>query len=119
MKEKNLLRKEIEKYLQLPFVMAILLVVMNIVVYWMDVYSGMVVTGFILLYLAVCVYMYFRKRPNIMSDLVAFSFSHGSIQSALIKELAVPYTLVDINGRILWSNKAFYETIKSDKQRHA
>ena len=116
MKEKNLLRKEIEKYLQLPFVMAILLVVMNILVYWMDVCSGVIVTVFLFLYLGVCGYMYFRKRPNIMSDLVAFSFSHGSIQSALIKELAVPYTLVDINGRILWSNKAFYETIKSDKQ---
>ena len=116
MKEKNLLRKEIEKYLTIPFVMTILLVVMNVLVYWIDVTSGAIVTVFILLYLGVAGYIYFRKRPNIMSDLVAFSFSHGSIQSALIKELAVPYTLVDINGRILWSNKAFYDAIKSGKQ---
>lgn len=116
MKEKNLLRKEIEKYLKIPFIMTILLAIMNILVYGLDLTSGIIVTLFILLYLGVVGYIYFRKRPNIMSDLVAFSFSHGSIQSALIKELAVPYTLVDINGRILWSNNAFYETIKSDKQ---
>ena len=51
-----------------------------------------------------------------MSDLVAFSFAHGSVLSKLIKELAIPYTLVDSNGRVLWSNKAFYDIVKSDRQ---
>ena len=116
MSDKNPLKKEIEKYLQVPFYMAVLLVIMNGVVYGVDTTSGIIVTVFIVAYFSVAAYMYFRKRPNIMSDLVAFSFAHGSVQSKLIKELAIPYTLVDSNGRVLWSNKAFYETVKSDKQ---
>ena len=96
--------------------MAVLLVIMNGVVYGVDTTSGVVVTVFILAYFGVVMYLYFRKRPNIMSDLVAFSFAHGSVQSKLIKELAVPYTLVDSNGRVLWSNKAFYDIVKSDRQ---
>ncbi len=116
MSDKNPLKKEIEKYLQVPFYMAVLLVIMNGVVYGVDTTSGIVVTVFIVAYFSVAAYMYFRKRPNIMSDLVAFSFAHGSVQSKLIKELAIPYTLVDSNGRVLWSNKAFYEIVKSDKQ---
>ena len=96
--------------------MAVLLVIMNGVVYGVDTTSGIIVTVFIVAYFSVAAYMYFRKRPNIMSDLVAFSFAHGSVQSKLIKELAIPYTLVDSNGRVLWSNKAFYEIVKSDKQ---
>lgn len=116
MKEDKLLRKEIEKYLKVPFVMAIILLVMNIVIYFFDTTSGIIVSVFILLYIAVAGVFYFRRKPNIMSDLVSFSFAHNSIQSALIKELAIPYTLVDAKGRILWSNKAFFETIKSDKQ---
>ena len=96
--------------------MAVLLIVMNGVVYGIDTTSGVVVTVFILAYFGVVMYLYFRKRPNIMSDLVAFSFAHGSVQSKLIKELAIPYTLVDSNGRVLWSNKAFYDIVKSDKQ---
>ena len=96
--------------------MAVLLIIMNIVVYGINTTSGVVVTIFILAYFGVVMYLYFRKRPNIMSDLVAFSFAHGSVQSKLIKELAVPYTLVDSNGRVLWSNKAFYDIVKSDKQ---
>ncbi len=116
MNDKNPLKKEIEKYLKVPFYMAVLLVVMNGVVYGVDTTSGVVVTVFILAYFGVVMYLYFQKRPNIMSDLVAFSFAHGSVQSKLIKELAVPYTLVDSNGRVLWSNKAFYDIVKSDRQ---
>ena len=116
MNDKNPLKKEIEKYLKVPFYMAVLLVVMNGVVYGVDTTSGVVVTVFILAYFGVVMYLYFRKRPNIMSDLVAFSFAHGSVQSKLIKELAIPYTLVDSNGRVLWSNKAFYDIVKSDRQ---
>ena len=96
--------------------MEVLLIIMNIVVYGIDTTSGVVVTIFILAYFGVVMYLYFRKRPNIMSDLVAFSFAHGSVQSKLIKELAIPYTLVDSNGRVLWSNKAFYDIVKSDRQ---
>ena len=116
MNEKSLLRKEIEKYLKIPFYMVILLVIMNGVVYGIDVTSGVVVSVFIIAYLGGAGYLYFSKRPNIMSDLVAFSFAHDSVQRELIKELSIPYILVDQNGRVLWSNKAFFETVKSDKQ---
>ena len=116
MNEKSLLRKEIEKYLKIPFYMVILLVIMNGVVYGIDVTSGVVVSVFIIAYFCGAGYLYFSKRPNIMSDLVAFSFAHDSVQRELIKELSIPYILVDQNGRVLWSNKAFFETVKSDKQ---
>ena len=116
MTDKNLLRKEVERYLKIPFFLSFLLIVMNIVIYWFDPPCGMIVSGFVLLYMGVALYLYFKRRPNIMSDLVSFGFAHSSVQSALIKELTVPYTLVDSKGRILWSNKAFYETIRSDKQ---
>lgn len=116
MNEKNLLRKEIEKYMKIPFYMVILLLVMNGIVYRIDMTSGVVVSSFIAVYLGGASYVYFRKRPNIMSDLVSFSLAQGSVQSELIKELSIPYTLVDVKGRVLWSNKAFYDTVKSDKQ---
>lgn len=116
MNESKLLRKEIEKYLKVPFILTIPLLIMNGVVYCFDVNSGIIVSVFVLIYFGVAGYMYFKRRPNIMTDLMAFGFAHGSVQSTLIKEMAIPYTLVDKNGRILWSNKAFYDTIKSDKQ---
>lgn len=116
MQEKTVLKKEIEKYLKFPFTLAILLIAMNVVVYGYDLKCGISITVFVVLYLLVATYMYFRKRPTIMSDLVAFGFAHGSVQNELIRELSIPYTLVDHTGRILWSNKAFYEAVGSDRQ---
>ena len=116
MKKDNLLKREIEKYLQIPFVMVILLLIMNGVVYGLDVTSGIIVTIFVLVYFGTISIIYFRRKPNIMSDLVSFSFEHGSVQNALIKELAVPYVLVNEKGRVLWNNQAFYDAVKSDKQ---
>jgi len=116
MKKNSLLRKEIEKYLQIPFAMIILLLIMNGVVYGLDVTSGIVVTVFVLLYWGTISIIYFKRKPNIMSDLVAFTFAHGSVQNELIKELTVPYILVNLKGRILWSNQAFCDVVKSDMQ---
>lgn len=116
MKKNSLLRKEIEKYLQVPFIMVILLLIMNGIVYGIDITSGVIVSVFVLVYLTIVSIVYFRRKPNIMSDLVAFSFAHGSVQNELIKELTIPYALVNLQGRVLWSNKAFYDAAKSDKQ---
>ena len=116
MKENRLLRKELDKYLKVPFYLLALLIVMNVVVYRMDVKCGLVVSVVLLFYLVGAFYVYFRKRPNVISDLVTLGFARGSIQTTLLKELSVPYSLVDSKGRVLWGNKAFYDTIKSDRQ---
>lgn len=116
MKKNSLLRREIEKYLQVPFIMVFLLLIMNGVIYGIDIASGVIVSVFVLIYLTIVSVVYFRRKPNIMSDLVAFSFAHGSVQNELIKELTIPYALINLHGRILWSNKAFYDAAKSDKQ---
>lgn len=116
MKKNSLLRQEVEKYLQVPFLMIVLLLIMNGIVYGIDITCGIVVSVFVLIYLIIVSALYFKRKPNIMSDLVAFSFAHGSVQNELIKELTVPYALVNIKGRVLWNNQAFYDAAKSDKQ---
>lgn len=116
MKENRLLKKELEKYLRIPFLMMIILVVMSGIVYKIDTRSGLVTSLFLATYLLCALYIYARKKPNIVSDLITLGFSQGSIQTHLLKELTVPYTLVDAKGLVLWSNKAFFDLIKSDRQ---
>lgn len=116
MKENRLLRKAIDKYLRVPFYLLIILIVMNIIIYRVDVTCGVVVSLFLLVYLLGAVYIYVRRRPNVISQLVSIGFAQSSIQTSLLKELSVPYTLVDAKGRVLWSNKAFFDAIKSDRQ---
>lgn len=115
-KSRNLLEHEIERYLRVPFYLLIILIVFNGLVYAFDRKCGFIITGGMLIYLLTAIIIYYKKRPQIMTDLISFSFAHGSIQSELIKELSIPYALVNDNGRVLWCNKAFYQAVKSDKQ---
>ncbi|MGN0437174.1 MAG: DHH family phosphoesterase [Lachnospiraceae bacterium] len=116
MKENRLLRKELDKYLKAPFYYLILLLMMNGIVYYFSIRCGLIVSGFLIAYYVAALYVYVRRRPNILSDLVTLGFAQGSIQNTLLKEMSVPYTLVDSKGRLLWSNHAFYEMVKSDRQ---
>ncbi len=115
-KSTNLLEKKIEKYLRIPIYMFIILIIINGCVYAFDCRCGVIVSVGMVIYLLLAIFIYYRKGPQIMTDLMAFSFEHGSIQNELIKELSVPYALVNENGRVLWCNKAFYQAVKSDKQ---
>lgn len=116
MKENRLLRKELDKYLRSPLYFWFILVVMNGVIYWFHIRCGLIVSAFLVIYLVAFIYIYASRRPNIISDLITLGFTQGSIQTTLLKELSIPYTLVDSKGRVLWSNPAFYEVIKSDRQ---
>lgn len=112
----NPLQKEIERYLRIPFYLFIILIMVNGCVYAINCKSGIVVSVGMIIYLIVALLIYYRKHPQIMTDLMSFSFAHGSIQSELIKELSVPYALVNENGRVMWCNQAFYQAVKSDRQ---
>ena len=45
-----------------------------------------------------------------MNELVSFATEYGQIQRKLLRELDIPYALLDEDGRIMWTNIAF-ETI--------
>ena len=115
MSEKKLLKNKIEKYLRTPLIIMFMLIVMCVLTYFINVKAGILVTVFVLLYVLTALLIYFHYKPGIMSELISFSFEHGKIQKELLKELAIPYTLVDTEGRILWANKGFYEAAGGEK----
>ena len=105
----------IKKYLQVPFVLLVILAAMNIVVYVIDKKAGGVTTFFIFLYLLILVLMYVHYKPSIMAEMVAFAFEQGKVQKELLKELGLPYILVDTAGKPLWANHGFYEIVGGEK----
>ncbi len=115
-KSNSLLEKELERYLRVPFYLMIIFIITDGFIFAVNCKAGLVASCGLVIYLVAAIYIYFKRRPKIMSELVSFSFAHSSIQSELIRELAIPYTLVNSNGRVLWCNKAFYKAVKSDKQ---
>lgn len=90
-----------------PLYLVILLVIMNIYVYFLDTGAGKIVTIFVLVYIAGVTVLILLKRGQINEQLVKFGASFGQVQKNLIKEMAVPYALLDGDGRLLSANNEF------------
>ncbi len=110
-----MMNNRIKRFLQVPFLLLIILVIMNAVIYAVDTNAGVICTAFVVVYLVVLVLLYVHYKALITAEMVAFSFDQSKVQKELLKELALPYVLVDFKGKQLWGNKGFYEIVGNDK----
>ena len=101
------LKGQLRMYMNWPLIMTVLLAAMNIWRYMIDKKAGLMMSVFILVYLAIAGGLYFYNRSLILADLIQFSAQYKGIEHTLLKELAVPYAIALEDGRILWGNDAF------------
>lgn len=117
MKNNNIkFRGQLKKYLNWPFLLAPLLILMNITVYFADSKAGGIVTVFVVLYALAVLVLYFYHRPLIMNELVSFAISYGQVQKNLLRNFLLPYALMDTQGRILWANEEFKKITGVEKK---
>ena len=109
------LKGRIKTYLNFTIYLGVVLCVVALIVSLLDVRSGLVVALFTLLYLGVTFTLYFYNRPIIMNELVSFATEYGQIQKKLLRELDIPYALLDDAGKIMWTNAAFEEVVHQPK----
>lgn len=118
MKEKIKLKGQLNVYMRWPIILTVLLVIMNIPLYLIDLKAGAVATVFTVVYLAVSIMLYLQKRPYILNELISFATQYGQVQKNLIQSFALPYAIMDPEGKILWMNDEFqYVTGKDKKYR--
>ena len=109
------LKGRLKKYMQTSLYLGLLLAVVNLVVYLINIPSGLVVTCFVLLYFAVVLSLQFYNKPVIINELVSFATQYGQIQKVLLRELEIPYAMLDDGGKIVWTNEAFEKVVHKDK----
>lgn len=101
------IKGQLKFYMQWPFILTILLVIMDILVFIVNAKAGTLVSVFVAAYILIVVFLYFHSRAVIMNELISFATQYGQVQKVLLKEFIVPYALLDNNGKILWMNDAF------------
>ncbi len=79
----------------------------NVAMYFIDLRAAVLLTGFTVIYLGIILFLYFYNKPGIMNELISFAAEYGQIQKRLLRELDLPYALLDSSGKILWTNEAF------------
>ena len=101
------IKGQLKFYMQWPFILTILLVIMDILVFIVNAKAGTLVSVFVAVSILIVVFLYFHSRAVIMNELISFATQYGQVQKVLLKEFIVPYALLDNNGKILWMNDAF------------
>lgn len=99
---------------QVPMNLGIILILLDILIMFINWPAGVVLALFIVVYYAVFLYFYFNNRQIITNEMVRFATGYGQIQNLMMRELVVPYALLDETGKILWTNEAFEQTVHKD-----
>ena len=98
---------QLRTYMTWPLYLIIPLIICNVAVYFLDRRSGYVVSAGIAVYLIVSLILFFTNKHAVVNDMVSFATQYGQVQRQLLRDLEVPYALLDEDGRIIWTNEAF------------
>lgn len=115
MNDKLKLKGHMKAFMRWPLILSALLIVLNILVYCVSVKAGLVVSAGILIYIGIAVVVLRCHRPFIVNELIAFANQYDSLEKRILEELALPYAIMDMNGRMIWSNKVFAELTGKDQ----
>ena len=115
MKPKEKLTGAIRDYLNWPIVLSMLLVCMNVSMFLINTKAGMVMLVYLVVYLGVAFVLYRYKRNVIIGELVRYAADYSQVQRQLLKEMKVPYGLIDMEGHLMWGNNEFLSVIENEK----
>ncbi len=118
MKRRIKIKGRLRLYLQSGLLLGILLVFVNLCIYLMDYHAGLLLSGALLFYFAVMFTLMFYNKPVIMNELISFATQYGQIQKRLLREMEIPYALLDESGKVIWTNKAFEHVTHKEKGYH-
>ena len=115
MKNRIKLKGRIKTYLQFCIYLGILLCAVDVAIFLVDFRAGIMLACFTIFYFTITLTLYFYNKPVIMNELVSFATEYGQIQRKLLRDLDLPYALLDDAGKIIWTNIAFENIIHQNK----
>ena len=95
MKDGIKLKGKLATYMRWPFILTILLVAMDVLLYSVSWKAGGIGTVFTAVYLLLGILLYFHRRPVLLNELISFATQYGQVQKSLMKNFALPYALLD------------------------
>lgn len=115
MKKRIRLKGRIKSYILFGIYLGILLCVVDAAIFVLDYRSALLLGAFLIFYFIVTLALYFYNKPVFMNELISFATQYGQIQKKLLRDLELPYALLDDSGRVIWTNIAFESVIHQPK----
>lgn len=115
MGRKARLNSSLKAYLLWPIYLTALLLFMNLSIYVINKKAGYVMSVFVLLYFLLALSLFYLKRNQIYTELIRYGMDFAQVQKRLLKEMAVPYALLDVDGKVQWGNNEFVDLFQGNK----
>ena len=109
----------IRHYLNAPLYLGILPVGAAAALFCFSWEAGIAMAVSACIYLVVVIVCMALVKPKLGRELVNFATQYGTVQKKLLREFKIPYALLDVRGRILWSNEAFQKLTEIDPAGHS
>ena len=109
MNKKLKFKGSMKQFMRWPLYLTILLIWLDILIFMVSVKAGILATLGIVVYIVAALLLTRFHRPLILNDLIAFANQYESLEKRLLDDLALPYAIMDTNGRMIWSNRVFAE----------
>ena len=107
-------RGSLRVFLQWPLLLSILLIVLNIQLYFINIKAGAVMSAYVVLYVIIALFLCHFRRNTVLRDLADYSMRfHATIQQ-LARDLDIPVTILDANGICVWENRNFRQKFSAD-----
>lgn len=115
MSKKVSFKGTLKSYIQWPLRLSALVLAFAAAMFIIDYRAGLCAVLFALVYFAIALVMYLTHRTNAINEMVSFATQYGQIQKQLLRELEIPYALLDETGRVIWTNEAFENATDTKK----
>ena len=118
MKRKNVVKGPLSNYMYWPLLLTVLIVALNIPLYYFSKKAGICVSLFAVVYFVIVLGLYLVYRSSVRKEAINFATQYGTVQKKLLDEFEIPYALLEYNSKILWMNEAFSQATEKDKKYH-
>ena len=90
MKKREKLKGRMASYFQLPIRLGFVLILVNILIYFLNWPSGLILSAFLVIYFAFAIAAYRSSRKAVLHEMVSFATEYGQVQKKLLRELEIP-----------------------------
>lgn len=104
-------------YFKITAILGIVLWVTDFLILFFDWYSFLALSVVCLTYTLVMAIAFLGSRKVYLKEMAGYAEEMHTLEDTLLRELDMPYALMDAEGHLLWMNPAFEEAIHTNKGR--
>lgn len=102
-------------FMRWPLYLSVLVVLLDLLVFIVSVKAGILVSVGTVIYIFIAVQLFRYHKPLIINDMIAFANQYDVVEKRMLEELTLPYAIMDMEGRMIWSNRIFSEITGRDQ----